>query len=195
MKTSISFIITLVLLSFNSKSTTVNKTLKIQEMENNNYTSTFKVDKDASTTFKAIKNFRAWWSEEIEGNTEKLGEAFLYHYKDIHLCKLKLVEEIPNVKLVYLVTDNEFNFIKDKTEWVNTKLIFDLSKDGEQTKVTFTHEGLTPLDECFEICNDSWANYIQGSLKNLIETGRGNPNAKEGGLNVELVEKSGLPNK
>ncbi|MGA6121670.1 SRPBCC domain-containing protein [Sphingobacterium anhuiense] len=195
MKTSISFIITLVLLSFNSKSTTVNKTLKIQEMENNNYTSTFKVDKDASTTFEAIKNFRAWWSEEIEGNTEKLGEAFLYHYKDIHLCKLKLVEEIPNVKLVYLVTDNEFNFIKDKTEWVNTKLIFDLSKDGEQTKVTFTHEGLTPLDECFEICNDSWANYIQGSLKNLIETGRGNPNAKEGGLNAELVEKWGLPNK
>lgn len=195
MKTLVASIIILELLSFNSKTTTINQISNTPAMENNNYSSTFKVDKDASTTFKAIKHFRAWWSEEIEGNTEKLGETFLYHYKDIHLCKLKLVEEIPNVKLVYLVTDNEFNFIKDKTEWVNTKLIFDISKDGKQTKVSFTHEGLTPLDECFEICNDSWANYIQGSLKNLIETGIGNPNAKEGGLNAELVEKWGLPNK
>lgn len=195
MKTLVASIIILELLSFNSKTTTINQISNTPAMENNNYSSTFKVDKDASTTFKAIKHFRAWWSEEIEGNTEKLGETFLYHYKDIHLCKLKLEEEIPNVKLVYLVTDNEFNFIKDKTEWVNTKLIFDISKDGKQTKVSFTHEGLTPLDECFEICNDSWANYIQGSLKNLIETGIGNPNAKEGGLNAELVEKWGLPNK
>ncbi len=195
MKTLISFILVLGLLSINSKSKTENLNSKTHTMENNNYTSTFKVDKDAPTTFKAIKNFRGWWSEEIEGNTEKLGETFLYHYKDIHLCKLKLTEEIPNVKLVYLVTDNEFNFIKDKTEWVNTKLIFDISKDGEQTKVTFTHEGLTPQDECFKICNDSWANYIQGSLKKLIETGIGNPNAKEGGFNAEIVEKWGLSNK
>ncbi|MCW2264046.1 MULTISPECIES: SRPBCC domain-containing protein [Sphingobacterium] len=195
MQTLISFMLVSGLLSFNSKTKIVNQHSNTHAMENNNYTSTFKVDKDASTTFKAIKNFRGWWSEEIEGNTEKLGKTFLYHYKDIHLCKLKLVEEIPNVKLVYLVTDNEFNFIKDKTEWVNTKLIFDISNDDEQTKVTFTHEGLTPLDECFEICNDSWANYIQVSLKNLIETGIGNPNAKEGGLKAELVEKWGLSNK
>jgi hypothetical protein len=195
MKTFISLILVSGLLSFNSKSKNVNQNSNTPAMENNNFTTTFKVDKDVSTTFKAIKNFRGWWSEEIQGNTEKLGETFLYHYKDIHLCKLKLVEEIPNVKLVYFVTDNEFNFIKDKTEWVNTKLIFDIFKDAEQTKVTFTHEGLTPQDECFKICNDSWANYIQSSLKNLIETGIGNPNAKEGGLNAELVEKWGVLNK
>jgi hypothetical protein len=29
-------------------------------------------------------------------------------------------------------------------------------------------------------------------LKNLIETGTGKPNGKEGGLNAELVEKWGL---
>src|SRR5690606_8316614 len=98
-----------------------------------------------------------------------------------HLCKVKLIEEVADKKLVYLVTENEFNFVEDKTEWVNTKLIFDISEKGEQTKVTFTHEGLTPEHECYEVCNDAWNGYIQGSLKNLIETGKGRPNAKEGG--------------
>ena len=164
-------------------------------METKSYTSIITVDKDASTAFNAIKNFRAWWSEEIEGSTGKAGETFFYHYKDVHLCKLKLVEDIPNSKLVYLVTDNEFNFTKDKTEWINSKLIFDLSTEGNNTKIEFTHEGLTPEYECFDVCNDAWTSYIQGSLKNFIETGEGKPNGKEGGLNAELVEKWGLPNK
>ena len=164
-------------------------------MENKNYTSTITVSEDATTTFNAIKNFRAWWSEEIEGNTDKPGETFFYHYKDVHLCKLKLIEEIANKKLVYLVTDNEFNFTKDKTEWINTKLIFDISGKGQGTKVTFTHEGLTPQYECYEVCNDAWTSYIQGSLKLFIETGKGKPNGKEGGLNADLVQKWGLPDK
>lgn len=160
-----------------------------------NYTSTIIVDKDISSAFNSIKNFRAWWSEEIEGDTDTVGEIFFYHFKDVHLCKIKLIEMVTNKKLVYLVMDNEFNFIKDKTEWINTKLIFDVSTEGNKTKIVFTHEGLVPEYECYNVCNDAWTSYIQGSLKNYIETGTGKPNGKEGGLNAELVEKWGLPNK
>jgi hypothetical protein len=160
-----------------------------------NYTSTITVDTDISNTFNSIKNFRAWWSEEIEGKTDQLNETFFYHYKDVHLCKIKLNEMLPDKKLVYQVIDNEFNFTKDKTEWINTKLIFDLSTEGNKTKIVFTHEGLVPEYECYNVCNDAWTSYIQGSLKNFIETGKGKPNGKEGGLNAELVEKWGLPNK
>lgn len=164
-------------------------------MENKNYTSSFVIDQNANSAFHAIKNFRAWWSEEIEGKTDKVGETFFYHYKDVHLCKVKLIDEIQNNKLVYLVTDNEFNFVKDKTEWINTRLIFEISKENGQTKVTFTHEGLTPNMECYDVCTDAWNGYIQGSLKNLIDTGVGKPNAKVGGLNEELIKKWGLPDK
>ena len=112
------------LLACNANHQSTNKNSILNTMENKNYTSTITVDKNASTAFNAIKNFRGWWSEEIKGNTDKLGETFFYHYKDVHLCKLQLVEEIPNNRLVYLVKDNEFNFTKDKTEWINTRLIF-----------------------------------------------------------------------
>lgn len=159
-------------------------------MESKNYTSSILVDKETGIAFNAIKNFKAWWSEEIDGDTNSLGKPFFYHYKDVHLCKLKLEEEIPNRRLVYLIMDNEFSFTKDKSEWINTKLVFDISEEGEQTKVTFTHEGLTPHHECYEICHDAWTNYIQNSLFKLITTGKGEPNPKDrNGFNAKIVEK------
>lgn len=159
------------------------------------YTTHFTVDNDPSSVFKAITNFRGWWSNQIDGKTDKLNETFFYHFKDVHLCKAKLIEVIPDKKLVYLVVDNQFSFTKDKTEWINTKLIFDISTDGEQTTLQFTHEGLVPDYECYDVCVDAWTSYIQGSLHSLITTGIGKPNPKEGGLNAELVEKWGLPDK
>lgn len=164
-------------------------------MATKDFTTSIIVDKDISSAFNSIKKFRAWWSEEIEGNTEQLGETFFYHYKDVHLCRIKFIDAVINKKLIYQVTDNEFNFTKDKTEWINSKLIFDLSVVGGKTNIVFTHEGLVPENECYNVCHDAWTSYIQGSLKNFIETGKGKPNGKEGGLNAELVEKWGLPNK
>ncbi len=164
-------------------------------MNSNNYTTTILVNQTPALAFNAIQNFRGWWSEEIEGPTDQLNQQFFYHYKDVHLCKLKLIEKIENSKLVYEVIDNQFNFVADQTEWVGNQLIFDLTAQENQTKIVFTHEGLVPTYACFSVCQDAWTSYIQGSLKNLIETGKGKPNGKEGGLNAELVKKWGLPDK
>lgn len=145
-------------------------------MDKKDFTTTILVDQDRTTAFNAIKNFRAWWSEEIEGNTDQLNEVFFYHYEDIHLCKIKLTEIVPDKKLVYQVLDNQFNFIEDKTEWIGTQLIFEITEDGDKTKVQFTHKGLVPDYECYPICFDSWTRYIQKSLYLLITTGKGEPN-------------------
>ena len=72
-------------------------------MNNKDYTTQIVVNKDPQTAFKAIQNFKAWWSEEIQGQSDVLNESFFYHYKDVHLCKLKLIEKIPGQKIVYLV--------------------------------------------------------------------------------------------
>ncbi len=165
------------------------------DMENNDFSTVIQVAQSPAAAFNAIQNFRGWWSEEIEGKTDQLNETFFYHYKEVHLCRIKLVESVPEKRLVYLVVDNEFNFVKDKSEWVGTKLIFDLLPGVNNTKIVFTHVGLGPAYECYNVCQDAWTGYIQGSLKNLITTGTGRPNGKEGGLNAELVEKWGLPNK
>ncbi len=163
---------------------------KNQMTESKSFTATILVDQNPAAAFNAIKDLRAWWSEEIEGNTDKLNETFFYHYKDIHLCKIKLIEIVPDIKLVYEVIENQFNFIQDRSEWVGTKLIFEISKEGEKTKIEFTHEGLVPEYECYNLCNDAWSGYINKSLYNLITTDKGNPNPKDkDGFNAELAEK------
>jgi len=195
MKILVNVTLLIALLSCTERKTLSNQNSKMSNMEYKNFTTSITVDKSISSTFNAIKNFRAWWSAEIEGKSDQLNETFFYHYTDVHLCKIKLIETVADKILVYQVIANQFNFTKDKTEWVNTRLVFDLTTEGHKTKVVFTHEGLVPEYECYNICRDAWTSYIQGSLKNFIETGKGKPNGKEGGLNAELVEKWGLPNK
>ena len=77
------------------------------------------------------------------------------------------------------MTDNYFSFTEDKTEWKGTKVVFDIAKKGDKTEIHFTHEGLVPAYECYNVCSDAWGSYIRGSLKSLIATGKGSPNAKE----------------
>ena len=151
----------------------------MKKVDNNDFTTTILVNQTAKQAFNAINNVHGWWSEEIEGSTEKLNDEFTYHYKDIHLCKMKLIEVISDKKVVWLVMDNYFNFIKDKKEWVGTKIIFEISNKNDQTQIRFTHLGLVPEYECYDVCFNAWSNYIENSLRNLITTGKGQPNPKE----------------
>ena len=145
-------------------------------MNDHNYTTTFTVDHTPEEAFAAINNVRGWWSEEIEGDTDKLGAEFSYHFKDVHRCKLKITEVIPGKKVVWLVLDNYFSFTKDKTEWKGTEITFEVSKKGDKTEIHFTHLGLVPEYECYDVCSDGWGTYINGSLRDLITTGKGQPN-------------------
>jgi len=149
-------------------------------MNSTDFTATLVIDQSPAEAFKAITNVRGWWSEDIEGGTEKLNDEFSYHYKDIHACRIRLTEVIPNKKVVWHVLDNYFNFIEDKTEWKDTKVVFEISQADKKTQIRFTHVGLVPEYECFNICRDAWTSYINNSLRNLIETGKGKPKLKEG---------------
>ena len=159
-------------------------------MQLSEFTSSITVHASRDAVFSAIQNFRAWWSEEIVGVTDQLNGIFFHHYKDIHLCKLKQIESIPGQRLVYEVIDNTFSFVADKTEWIGTHLVFELSETDGLTTIHFTHEGLVPSYECYEICEDAWTTYIQVSLRALIETGKGQPNPRDAdGINASIVEK------
>ena len=147
-------------------------------MQNQNFTTVLLVDQTPEAVFNAINNVSGWWSEEIEGSTNKLHAEFKYHYEDVHSCKMRIIEFIPNEKVVWLVADNYFKFTTDKSEWKDTKVIFEISKQNNKTQLRFTHLGLVPEYECYDICRDAWSNYIQSSLHSLITTGEGQPNGK-----------------
>jgi len=148
-------------------------------MKDQNLTITFTVDQSPEEVFDAINNVRGWWSGEIDGSTDKLGEEWTYRYKDVHRSTQKITELVPGKKVVWHVTDATLNFVKDKTEWNGTDIVFEIkSKDGK-TELRFTHVGLVPTFECYGGCSGAWGFYINDSLRSLITTGKGEPNKKE----------------
>jgi len=145
------------------------------------YTATFSVDRTGQEVFDAIMGVSSWWSEEVIGATDRVGAQFDYRYQDVHHCTMRVTELVPGRKIAWLVVDNYFNFVQDQAEWKNTEIVFEISETHDGAEVRFTHVGLAQQLECYDVCSNAWGGYINGSLRNLILTGQGQPNPKEEG--------------
>lgn len=148
-------------------------------MTNQNFTTSFLVDQTPEEAFAAITNVRGWWSGQIEGRTDQLGEEFTYRYESIHYSKQRITKLVPGQRVVWHVLDAYLNFTDDPNEWIGTDITFEVSRKGGQTEVRFNHLGLVPEVECFDKCSSAWGFYINNSLRHLITTGQGEPNSKE----------------
>jgi hypothetical protein len=148
-------------------------------MKTKDYATSFTVDQSPEKVFDAINNVREWWSEEIDGSTDKLGAEFKFRYKDFHRSTQKITELVPGEKVVWHVSDARLNFVKHKTEWNGTDVVFEITKRGDKTELRFMHVGLIPAFECYGDCSGAWDFYINDSLRSLIMTGKGQPNPKE----------------
>ena len=119
-----------------------------------------------------LLNVDQWWSglyeETIKGKSHHLNDEFTFEAgQGMHYSKQKLVELVPNKKIAWMVTDSKLTFLNKVDEWTNSKLLFDISKEGDKTLVTFTHDGLTPQIECFNQCSSGWTGYLNNLKKKL----------------------------
>ncbi|GAA4092439.1 SRPBCC family protein [Nonomuraea soli] len=145
------------------------------------YSTTFTVDRSPQETFESVTNVRGWWSEDIKGVTDQAGAVFFHHYKDVHRCTIQITDVSKGRRVAWRVLDNHFNFTADQSEWTGTEIVFEIAETDGGAEVRFTHVGLVPQHECYDVCSNAWSGYIDGSLRNLITTGKGQPNPKEDG--------------
>lgn len=141
---------------------------------NQDFTTTIWVDQSPAEAYKIILNVRAWWSglygESFEGSSGQLGDEFSFLAGGgVHFTRQKLVELVPDKKVTWLVTEANLSFVDKTDEWMGTKISFDISGEGDKTKVVFTHIGLVPQFQCYDSCAPAWTQYMQERLTAAIK--------------------------
>lgn len=122
-------------------------------------------DKSPKEIYDLLLNVPEWWSgiygETITGTSKELQDEFSFVAGGgMHSTKQKLVELIPNQKIVWQVTESNLSFLRNPQEWKGSQLIFDIIGYDGKTQVTFTHKGLKPQIECYGECSSAWTQYF-----------------------------------
>lgn len=143
-------------------------------MENKSFNATIEVINAPEEIFQSItKDVATWWGgKDLSGKSISLNDEFIVNHPGAHYSKQKLIEVIPNKKVVWLVTESKLSWLKNQDEWTNTKMIFEITAKEHSYLLNFTHEGLVPKKESYERCSQGWNMVIKDWLYNLIMYGK-----------------------
>jgi hypothetical protein len=142
-------------------------------MQKQHYTASIDVARTPEEVFDCVNDVSRWWSRDYEGNSARLNDEFVIHHPGRHYSRQRLVEVVPNRRVVWLVTDSTLDWIEsDRSEWTSTRMVFEISARGDRTALQFTHEGLVPERECHAKCEQGWNVVIKDWLFNFITTGK-----------------------
>jgi len=143
-------------------------------MNQQNYQSSIAADFTPAEAFEAISRVNEWWAKNFAGSAEKLNDVFTVHFGETFVT-FKITECIPDEKIAWHVTDCFLPWLKEKTEWNGTTVVFEISPLGHETQVTMTHLGLVPEVECYNGCEAGWNRHFKGSLFKLLTEHSGVP--------------------
>lgn len=143
-------------------------------MEKKNFHRSITVNASADEAMKKISQVTGWWAKNVKGKSEKLNDTFAVDFGKTYV-DFTITELTPGKKVVWKVTDCNLHWINNKKEWNNTEVVFELSEKGNQTKIDFTHIGLTPGIECYKDCEAGWSEHFGESLVKFINEGTGMP--------------------
>lgn len=144
-------------------------------MKDQDFTTSILTGRTPEEVYNAVLDVRGWWSglydESFESKAEKIGDEFSFLAGGgVHATKQKLIELVPNKKVVWLVTDANLSFVEKTDEWKGTKISFDISREKDKTRIVFTHIGLVPDFQCYDSCAPAWTKYIQERLAEVLST-------------------------
>ena len=94
------------------------------------FTTSFLVDQWPEEVFEAVTNVRAWWTGEVKGKSAKVGDEFTFRYENLHFSRQRVVESVHGKRVVWLVTEANLSFADHPSEWVGTRVVFDIAKKG-----------------------------------------------------------------
>jgi hypothetical protein len=111
----------------------------------------------------------SWWTNQFQGSAMRVNDEFSVRF-DGTAKRFKVTELTPDKKVVWTCLEAHIDYagLKNKGEWVGTRMIWEIQPEGDRTGLTLIHEGLTRELECYEICEQGWQYFVLQSLQPLL---------------------------
>lgn len=109
----------------------------------------------------------AWWTNaKAKGGVGSV-VSFFFGPNGEHQVKMEITEMVPNESVCWRCIDGP---------WVGTEAFqFHIQQDERGSALQFSNRGWAEPNEFFMHCNSKWGFFLTVSLKNLLETGNGQP--------------------
>jgi hypothetical protein len=144
-------------------------------MENQDYHSSITANITPSEAFDKIRRVSEWWAANFEGKSQDLNDVFTVRFKAGDMYKAKVIECIPDKKIVWEIIDSNQSWVANTTEWTGTKIIWEISSQKDGTQIDMKHAGLKPELECFNTCTRGWDYLNKKSLYQFLTENKGLP--------------------
>jgi uncharacterized protein YndB with AHSA1/START domain len=121
---------------------------------------------EAYTALTTRDGLAGWWTTGTSG-TFGVGGVIHFRFGTRGGVDMKVLELEPAKRVLWQVIDGP-------TEWIDTTVRFELTKNGDFTVILFKHEDWKEPVEFMHHCSTKWATFLL-SFKSLVETGKGAP--------------------
>ncbi len=114
----------------------------------------------------SIDKLSSWWTRDTKGRSE-VGSVISFRFGERGFFDMKVLELEPARRVVWEV-------VAGPEEWIGTRVIWDLTPEGEGTTLRFKHQGWREPVDFMNHCSTKWASFLF-SLKAQLENGKGAP--------------------
>lgn len=149
-------------------------------MNNINYKKSIEVASTAEVAFDAvIHGVEHWWTRPDQP-LRKIGDRAKFTFPPgVSHWTFELIETDKPRRAEWRCVDalhiHEGQPEEIQQEWLDTRVVWDITETGTGTTISIEHVGLTPQLLCYDICEAGWDLFFLGSLKQYLDTGQGAP--------------------
>lgn len=123
------------------------------------------------------KHIARWWTPDCTAD-QKAGGFVKLEFKARHgkldgYTRLHIEKLVPGELVEWKCVEQDFGGIHD---WIGTTIRFRLAENSRQgTNIDFAHVDWKNRQGSYQRCTDGWEFVLKTSLKNYVETGKGEP--------------------
>lgn len=154
--------------------------MKENIMTSQNYTRTISVNAKPEQVYHALtEGMHEWWTKP-DAPMKQIGDRSKFTFppgRSFWTFEARTLEFATRVEMVCVEAFHLHDGLGEEieTEWLNTKIIWNIEPQNEGTVVKFEHDGLRPSLLCYEVCEAGWDMFFVDSLKAYLDTGIGKP--------------------